>query len=173
MTRRDVVTAALTNPWVVCIRVDHPGLDGVDLLRTIRRVAPWTQLVASYANSLDPVRARVLAEGIPLCLELEELMRVLPAVITVVAAYRRDLPHVLAQIAMAEEIASIVGTDVAMAFGFSPPPRAGTSLAEAEAKAVREAIRLADGNKARAARILEVGRTTLYRLMEKYGIDKG
>ncbi|ADL12508.1 sigma-54-dependent Fis family transcriptional regulator [Acetohalobium arabaticum] len=45
------------------------------------------------------------------------------------------------------------------------------SLKEAEARAIRKALKYFEGNISRAARHLEIGRNTLYRKIEKYGIN--
>jgi two-component system response regulator HydG len=47
----------------------------------------------------------------------------------------------------------------------------GRSLAEIEAEHVRSVLASVDGNKAEAARILRVSRKTVYRKIQKYGLD--
>jgi DNA-binding NtrC family response regulator len=42
-------------------------------------------------------------------------------------------------------------------------------LAEVEKRAIRDAIRQADGDKMRAAQLLDIGKTTLYRKLRQYG----
>ena len=46
-------------------------------------------------------------------------------------------------------------------------------MVEAERDAIVEALRYARGNVAEAARLLMIGRTTLYRKMKSYEIDGG
>jgi transcriptional regulator of acetoin/glycerol metabolism len=45
-----------------------------------------------------------------------------------------------------------------------------TSVEATSDKDIREALRLTRGNKAKAARLLGIHRSTLYRRMERYGI---
>ena len=45
------------------------------------------------------------------------------------------------------------------------------SLPESERQAIRAALESTSGDRSRAARILKIGRTTLYRKMKQYGID--
>jgi two-component system response regulator HydG len=45
-----------------------------------------------------------------------------------------------------------------------------TPLAEMERKAILEAIRILNGDKLRAAKLLDIGKTTLYRKLKEYGI---
>ena len=49
--------------------------------------------------------------------------------------------------------------------------KAGSSLAETEKQLIESTLIQTEGNKARAARILGVGRKTLYRKMQEYGIE--
>ncbi|NUP90632.1 MAG: sigma-54-dependent Fis family transcriptional regulator [Candidatus Sumerlaeia bacterium] len=48
---------------------------------------------------------------------------------------------------------------------------AGISMREAEKEIIRAALRETDGNRARAAKMLGLGRKTLYRKMDLYGLD--
>jgi two-component system response regulator HydG len=47
----------------------------------------------------------------------------------------------------------------------------GVPLSEVERRVILETIRLTGGNKARAARILRIGKKTLYRKLKEYGIQ--
>jgi DNA-binding NtrC family response regulator len=47
----------------------------------------------------------------------------------------------------------------------------GSSLNEVEAVLIRATLQKVNGNKSKAADILGVGRKTLYRKMEEYGIE--
>jgi len=44
-------------------------------------------------------------------------------------------------------------------------------IAELERQAILEAIRLLDGDKLKAAKLLGIGKTTLYRKLKEYGIS--
>ncbi|PRQ04110.1 Limonene hydroxylase [Enhygromyxa salina] len=59
--------------------------------------------------------------------------------------------------------------DVARIHGVSPKQQ--FSLAWAERRAVEQAMRLARYNKRRAARLLEIGKSTLYRKLRQYGYE--
>ena len=45
------------------------------------------------------------------------------------------------------------------------------SLPESEKQAIASALAATDGERGRAARLLGIGRTTLYRKMKEYGMD--
>jgi DNA-binding NtrC family response regulator len=51
-----------------------------------------------------------------------------------------------------------------------PPKRAVISIAESEAYTIKNALRQTNGERAKAAAMLRIGRTTLYRKMKQYGI---
>jgi two-component system response regulator HydG len=53
--------------------------------------------------------------------------------------------------------------------GATPGPVV-TPIAELERQAILEAIRLLDGDKLKAAKLLGIGKTTLYRKLKEYGI---
>jgi len=52
--------------------------------------------------------------------------------------------------------------------GFPPPP--GTTLAEQERWAIDHAMELCQGNRIRAARMLGIDRTTLWRKLKQQGL---
>jgi len=62
-----------------------------------------------------------------------------------------------------------VGPVISTGLGFTIPDE-GINLDHIEAQILREAIRKAEGNKTRAARLLGITRRRLYSLMEKHGI---
>jgi DNA-binding NtrC family response regulator len=45
------------------------------------------------------------------------------------------------------------------------------SIAELERQAILDAIRVLDGDKLKAAKLLGIGKTTLYRKLKEYGIS--
>jgi DNA-binding NtrC family response regulator len=51
-----------------------------------------------------------------------------------------------------------------------PPRRAVISIAESEEYTIKSALRQTNGERAKAAAMLRIGRTTLYRKMKQYGI---
>ncbi|MEW6661436.1 MAG: sigma-54-dependent Fis family transcriptional regulator [Bacillota bacterium] len=53
----------------------------------------------------------------------------------------------------------------------SPPKSMGLSLSDLEKDSIREAIRVNSGNLSQAAKVLGIGRTTLYRKIKKYGLE--
>jgi len=52
-----------------------------------------------------------------------------------------------------------------------PPPSPVISLPESEKQAIGKALAATGGERAKAARLLGIGRTTLYRKMKEYGFD--
>jgi len=50
--------------------------------------------------------------------------------------------------------------------------RLGASIAEMEREMIRATLEHTDGNRAAAARVLGLGRKTLYRKIEEYGLDR-
>ena len=54
--------------------------------------------------------------------------------------------------------------------GVPIPVKAGMSLPEIEREAIRTTLELTDGNKAQAARVLGIGRRTLFRKVKEYGL---
>jgi transcriptional regulator with PAS, ATPase and Fis domain len=52
------------------------------------------------------------------------------------------------------------------------PKKLQDILEESEKNAIILALRAADGNKTKAAKILDIGRTSLYEKIEKYKIEK-
>jgi DNA-binding NtrC family response regulator len=50
--------------------------------------------------------------------------------------------------------------------------RSGSSLSETEKQLIESTLIATEGNKAKAARILGIGRKTLYRKMKEYGINQ-
>jgi len=54
---------------------------------------------------------------------------------------------------------------------FHPPPAPVISIPESEKKAIERALAATHGERGRAAEILKIGRTTLYRKMKQYGLD--
>ena len=57
--------------------------------------------------------------------------------------------------------------------GAGPGPAAVLSLAELEKQAILDTLRKFDGDKLEAARLLGIGKTTLYRKLKEYGIGDG
>jgi DNA-binding NtrC family response regulator len=57
--------------------------------------------------------------------------------------------------------------------GDASAPTGPEALADAERRAVEQALRAARGNKSRAASILGISRTRLYNKLRLYGIDDG
>ena len=51
-----------------------------------------------------------------------------------------------------------------------PPKRPVISLPQSEARAIRDALEAAGGERGKAARLLQIGRTTLYRKMREYNL---
>jgi transcriptional regulator of acetoin/glycerol metabolism len=55
---------------------------------------------------------------------------------------------------------------------FVLPPRAPIfSISDSEKQAIMQALAATRGERAKAAHLLQIGRTTLYRKMKEYGID--
>ena len=118
-----------------------------------------------------------------ICTKLGRKITIHPDTLQQLSAYRwpgnvRELENVL-------EMAAIVCADgqilpahlperLRMAQGPSPTPGSTTpgSIREVELKLLKQALREANGNIAQAARTLKVSRSTIYRKMKAYGIDR-
>jgi DNA-binding NtrC family response regulator len=78
-----------------------------------------------------------------------------------------DLPTQLQQSGLAAHQAAVFKSKIATA----GEDHQVTPLAELERHAILEAIRTLNGDKIQAARLLGIGKTTLYRKLKEYGID--
>ncbi|MBN9616369.1 MAG: sigma-54-dependent Fis family transcriptional regulator [Acidobacteriales bacterium] len=84
-----------------------------------------------------------------------------------------DLPTQLQDFRMQRHTATL-DEDGAADTGDSAMPRPGiVSIAEMEKQAILETIRQLNGDKLMAARLLGIGKTTLYRKLKEYGIAEG
>jgi DNA-binding NtrC family response regulator len=83
-----------------------------------------------------------------------------------------DLPH---EVAGAAPHAAATPPTAPSAFvvprGAPPPPAAAASLRELERQGILAALAQTNGNKAQAAAILEIDRSTLYKKLKEYGIE--
>jgi two-component system response regulator HydG len=77
-----------------------------------------------------------------------------------------DLPTQLQQQGLEAQRASAAGDEPA---GYGPAPSVQT-LADLEREAILGAIRTLNGDKLQAAKLLGIGKTTLYRKLKEYGI---
>lgn len=86
----------------------------------------------------------------------------------------RELAHELERLAamgVEEVTAPQLPSELRESHGLATSPDlAGKTLGEAEARLVEQALADAGGNKARAARILGVPRSSLYRLLDRHGL---
>ena len=136
--------------------------------------------------TLPPLRERI--EDLPLLVEhlLEKLeetfgpLRVHPEVLARLASWRwpgnvRELENVLRRLALRARQGEIgpdaLAGDPEMAerFGMTAAP-GPTRLEEAEREAIRRALELTRGHRERAARLLGIGRATLFRKIRRYGL---
>ena len=60
--------------------------------------------------------------------------------------------------------------DVALPIASGPVELIGKSMDEIEKWAIAETLKVTNGNREEAARILEIGARTLYRKLDKYGL---
>jgi DNA-binding NtrC family response regulator len=83
----------------------------------------------------------------------------------------RELQHVLEQAAVMADGEVIRADDLPLE---APAEEAGIpTLEEVERDHIRRVLRLCAGNKKRAARLLAIPRPTLYRKIERYGLEDG
>ncbi len=110
----------------------------------------WPGNVRELRNAVE--RALVLGEG--------ELVRL------------EDLPH---EVAVAAPHAAATPPTAPSAFvvprGATPPTAPAASLRELEKQGILAALAQTNGNKAQAAAILEIDRSTLYKKLREYGIE--
>jgi len=136
--------------------------------------------------ALPPLRDRI--EDLPLLVEhllgkLEESfgpLRVHPETLARLASWRwpgnvRELENVLRRLALRAR-AGVIGPEALAAdpemaerFGVTAAP-GPTRLEEAEREAIRRALELTRGHRERAARLLGIGRATLFRKIRRYGL---
>lgn len=83
----------------------------------------------------------------------------------------RELQHVIERAVIMTEDDRIGAQNLMLTAEESSPARSGTlNIEELEKEAIRKALKKHNGNLSQAAKELGLGRTTLYRKMEKYGI---
>ena len=83
----------------------------------------------------------------------------------------RELQHVIERAVIMEDTDGIIPDEpVGSHFSATPDPEADLNLEEVEKKAIMHAINKHHGNISQAAKELGLGRTTLYRKMNKYGL---
>jgi len=81
-----------------------------------------------------------------------------------------DLPTQLQDFRMQRHTAAMDEGDAADAVDRAMPRPGIVSIAEMEKQAILETIRQLNGDKLMAARLLGIGKTTLYRKLKEYGI---
>jgi two-component system, NtrC family, response regulator HydG len=81
----------------------------------------------------------------------------------------RELQHALERAVIMEDAESLIPHETTGGLS-EPDPEADLNLEEVERKAIMSAIHKHQGNISQAARELGLGRTTLYRKMNKYGL---
>ncbi len=87
--------------------------------------------------------------------ELENCIQQALALGSAAAVQVNDLPpHVISQVGDAKQEAS------------------GNSLQELERRAILEALEQTGGDRVRAARLLGIGKTTIYRKVKEYGLEE-
>jgi DNA-binding NtrC family response regulator len=96
---------------------------------------------------------------------IRELRNVLQQMVVLAEAPRLTLKDVPRELRGAE-----ASTEVAAAAAGGGAALAGRSMDEIERDAIRETLRLTDGNRKAAADLLQIGERTLYRKIEKYGL---
>jgi transcriptional regulator of acetoin/glycerol metabolism len=87
-----------------------------------------------------------------------------------------DLPSALQYQRASSELRSLAGAladpdrEVGMPHFALAPPSPVISLPESEKQAIARALAATNGERAKAARLLRIGRTTLYRKVKEYGL---
>ena len=146
--------------WASGVRIDVPALaeriEDLDMLamEVLRRI-PTRRPIGSIAdNALDCMRSYTWPGNV------DELEQVLTQAIEAGSAEQielRDLP------------AKLRVRDLHQSRNESPERQ--LCLEEAEKQAIRRALNYARGNKRKAARLLHIGKTTLYRKLKQYDLE--
>ena len=125
---------------------------------------PWPGNVRELRNAVE--RAIVLGEGD--LIRIEDLPPLLWASGGPVAYSGHITPQPVAMAMPAPATGAPVASAAAAA---AAPPAAARSLRELEREGIVAALAATNGNKAQAAAILEIDRSTLYKKIKDYGID--
>lgn len=146
--------------WASGVRIDVPSLaeriEDLEILATdvIRRIPTRRPIGGIADNAMDCLRSY------PWPGNVDELGEVIAHAIAAGASEQielRDLP------------AKLRVRDVHQARAESPERQ--LCLEEAEKQAIRRALSYARGNKRKAARLLHIGKTTLYRKLKQYDLE--
>ncbi len=138
---------------------EHFLPDGLRLAAEARQVFltyPWPGNVRELQNAIEHASV-VATSGTVRAADLPRRIRSHPSV----------QPDAHASVAAEGEAA---GTETAAAHDLDPTTL--RTLEELERAAIRAAIARTDGNLSEACRMLGIGRTTLYRKLERYGIER-
>ena len=138
--REDLLPLAESLLVRICGELGRPPLRLDDSVGALLRQAPWSGNVRELANVLE--RAAILAEGERLSAD---------------------------DFSMSVGVAS-PNSGSAPGPGVGPAPGAPRTMAEAEEAAIRNALKVADGHRKKAAEILGIGERTLYDKLKQYGI---
>ena len=129
-----------------------PGLELSDEILALFQLYDWPGNVRELKNCIERLSA-MRSEGV---LQLADLPTALQ--------YRRSADTV-------GQLSNALDAPLAQAeYRYSPPP-AIVPLPQVQRDAIGRALAAANGEKGRAARMLGVGRTTLYRKMKQYGME--
>ena len=146
--------------WASGVRIDVPSLaeriEDLELLAMdiIGRTASRRPIGGIADNALDCLRSYRWPGNID---ELEEVITEAVAVGATEQVELRDLPSKLRVRDMHKVRAE--------------SPERQLCLEEAEKQAIRRALNYARGNKRKAARLLHIGKTTLYRKLKQYDLE--
>ncbi len=149
-------------------------------LRTRREDVPLLlrHYAKRYAAEMDkPVPG--VAEDVNLAMmqydwpgNVRQLMSVVQTMVVIAEGDRLETRHLPMEVrAAAEEYASSQTSDTATTAGNTSPASSGAlKLDQLEKQAIRQALRVSQGNREQAARMLGIGERTLYRKLKEYGL---
>lgn len=145
-------------PSLVYLDVHLPGRTGLETLHALNEIAPTTPIIMLSADDAVPSVVEAMRSG-----ALDYLAK--PLTRDALIERTREVLRRCSTIAPSDPRP---GTAAAVAS--APAPRGAEPLAELERQAILAAMERFDGNLSAVSRALGIGRTTLYRKLEKFGL---
>jgi len=146
--------------WASGVRIDVPALseriEDLDVIAmdVLRRLATRRPIGGIADNALDCMRTYAWPSNI------DEVAEVLTEAIEAGSSEQVELRDLPAKLRVRD-----------LHQGRSESPERQLCLEEAEKQAIRRALNYARGNKRKAARLLHIGKTTLYRKLKQYDLE--
>jgi DNA-binding NtrC family response regulator len=156
--------------------LDEIGELSLDLQAKLLRALQEKEVRPVGATHRIPIKARIIAEALRTMMrhdwpgnvrELENAVERACALSSGPVLHLGDLPTQLQQEGLAAHRAATVASETE---GTDNGTQRVTPLADLERQAILGAIRALNGDKLQAAKLLGIGKTTLYRKLKEYGI---